>query len=461
LSIHSAANTQQNRARHPCKVVSAPITIDTSRVAVAVARARVMAARHPHYQLSDPAEGDLRKGFVHKRVPHVMLRSIANDEEIDSIHARHEGRLTALRARLSALAGDEYEAWEIPRDAEPDWPAEARAAHAEWRQLRRARQKEIDASIARRAESEILHDQPCEDPKRTRVSGPFTVESLSPHRALDAGAPRSERAGGGGAFVTTILENLGKAGVQNTIEDERLSFRRLDPFAGRWIHGDGAFADKGGVTRRVAVSIGPERGTVGPAQVRAAGREAQGRFDLLVICGFAFDPLAHEAAKELCAGAGRARGITVMLSRMSPDLAMGDELLEKTGAGNLFMVFGEPDVVIGKTEDGKVTVEIKGIDVYDPTTGEIRSHTTDDIACWFVDTDYDGESFFVRQAYFTGRDDPYEKLRRALKAEIDEATWASLHTTKSRPFDAPPGKRIAVKVVNHYGDEVLEVHDVS
>jgi adenine-specific DNA-methyltransferase len=142
---------------------------------------------------------------------------------------------------------------------------------------------------------------------------------------------------------------------------------------------------------------------------------------------------------------------------MNPDLAMGDELLKKTGAGNLFMVFGEPDVRITKMKGRKLAVEIRGVDVYDPTTGEIRSSSTDDIACWFIDTDYNGESFFVRHAYFTGADEPYEKLKRALRAEIDEAAWLSLHSTTSRPFDRPTTGKIAIKVINHYGDEVMKV----
>jgi adenine-specific DNA-methyltransferase len=142
---------------------------------------------------------------------------------------------------------------------------------------------------------------------------------------------------------------------------------------------------------------------------------------------------------------------------MNPDLAMGDELLKKTGSGNLFMVFGEPDIDLKKQKDGKLVAEVRGVDVYDPTTGAVRSHGTDDIACWFLDTDYDGQSFFVRHAYFCGADEPYERLKKALRAEIDEAEWSKLYATKSLPFEAPANGKIAVKVINHYGDEVLKV----
>jgi adenine-specific DNA-methyltransferase len=205
----------------------------------------------------------------------------------------------------------------------------------------------------------------------------------------------------------------------------------------------------------VAVCIGPEHGTVGPELVRDAAKEAvKGRgFDLLVVCGFAFDPHVAEETRQY----GK---LTVLTARMNPDLAMGDDLLKKTGAGNLFMIFGEPDIDIRKQKDGKLVVEVRGVDVYDPTTGQIRSHSTDDIACWFLDTAYNEESFFVRHAYFCGGDEPYEKLQRALRADIDESAWASLHSTRSRPFEPPRKGKIAVKVINHYGDEVLKVYTV-
>ena len=199
----------------------------------------------------------------------------------------------------------------------------------------------------------------------------------------------------------------------------------------------------------------PEHGTVGPHQVKEAAKGAvQGvGFDMLVVCGFAFDPHVAEEAK-------RYGNLTVLPAKMNPDLVMGDELLKKTGAGNLFMVFGEPDVVINALKNGQITVEVKGVDVYDPTTGQIRSASTGDIACWFIDTNYNGESFFVRHAYFTGAKEPYDNLKRTLRAEIDEAAWSSLYSTVSRPFDKPETGKFAVKVINHYGDEVLKVYEI-
>jgi adenine-specific DNA-methyltransferase len=404
------------------------ITCDTSRVALALARTRLMAAKYPYYLLADSPEGikketeltgkiphehktecDVRKAFVYKRVPHVTLRSIANNPDIKKGMTREQ----------------------------------------------------IDAAISRHADTETLYDQPYEDSKRVRVCGPFSVESLSPHRVLSTadenqnGTMTEQKARKQQDFVAMILDNLRKAGVQNTRKGERLVFDRLDPYSGVWLHAAGEYTDATKQTRRVVVSIGPEHGTVGPQQVKEAAKEAvQGvGFDTLVVCGFAFDPHVAEETK-------RYGKLIVLPAKMNPDLSMGDELLKKTGAGNLFMVFGEPDVDIRKQDDGKIVVEVKGVDVYDPTTGQIRSASTDDIACWFIDTDYNGESFFVRLAYFTGADEPYEKLKQALRADIDEAAWSSLHSTVSRPFAKPESGKFAVKVINHYGDEVLKVFAV-
>ncbi len=456
------------------------ITTDTSRVALALARTRLMAAKYPYYYLADSSEGikkeieitgkvppeyktqnDIKKGFVYKRVPHITLKAIANSSEIDTIHAKWQKKLEPIREKLNDLLKKSWEEWEIPREADKAWPKEAGKLHKEWWSLQKRRHEEIDRSIERNADQETLFDQPYEDKKRIRVTGPFTVESLSPHRVLstDEEIPVSEKEGrkshGSAQFATMILENLKKAGVQNTIKNERLHFDRLETYAGAWIQAEGEFTEKNGAIRRVAVSIGPEHGTVGPELVKEAAKEAVKGvgFDMLIICGFAFDPHVSEEAK-------RYGQLTVLPARMNPDLSMGDELLKKTGAGNLFMVFGEPDLRIKKIKGGQITVEVKGVDVYDPTTGQIRSHSTDDIACWFIDTDYNEESFFVRHAYFTGADQPYDKLKRALKAEINEEAWSSLYTTKSRPFDPPTTGKIAVKVINHYGDEVLKVYEV-
>ncbi len=444
------------------------ITTDTSRVALALARTRLMCARFPYYLLSDSPEGrkkeaelsasvpsvssvvnpsaafdgDVRKGFVYQRVPHVTLKSIANNPDIKEGMTR----------------------------------------------------REIDAAIAKHADTETLFDKPYADAGRLRVAGPFTVESLSPHRTISVEA--KERAANkptdlgftmkmlaGSDFTNTMLENLKKAGVQNTVKSQRLKFDSVEIYPGEWICGEGRYADADGKPRRAAICIGPEFGTVEPRLVKDAAMETVKGvgFDILLVCGFAFDPHVAEEAK-------RYGKLTVLSVKMNPDLSMGDELLKKTGAGNLFMVFGEPDVAIlsgdkpagaaaakGKkpaadagavrydpdVPEGMLVAEIRGLDVYDPTTGEIRSNSTDDIACWFIDTNYNDESFFVRHAYFTGADEPYEKLKKALRAEVDESAWADLYQTRSRPFPRPASGKIAVKVINHYGDEVLKVYAVG
>lgn len=456
------------------------ITIDTSRVALALARTRLMSAKYPYYLLADSPEGikketeitgkvpstyettnDIKKGFVYKRVPHITLKAIANNEEIDVIHAKWQEKLEPIRSELNNLLKQKWEEWEIPRTPEESWPQKAQDLLTQWWKIRQERQQEINASIARNADTEFLYDQPYEDNKRLRVSGPFSVESLSPHRVLstDENFPESETSAQKeapvGQFETMILDNLKKAGVQNTKKGERLKFDRLEPYAGEWLHAEGEYTDSEERSYRVAVCIGPEHGTVSPLLVKEAAKEAvQGvGFDLLIVCGFAFDPHVSEEVK-------RYGKLNVLPCRMNPDLVMGDELLKKTGAGNLFMVFGEPDIDLKKNKEGSITAEIKGLDIYDPTTGQIRSSSTDDLACWFIDTNYNGESFFVRHAYFTGADQPYEKLKKALKAEIDEAAWSALYSTVSRPFPQPQTGKIAIKVINHYGDEVLKVFEV-
>jgi adenine-specific DNA-methyltransferase len=246
--------------------------------------------------------------------------------------------------------------------------------------------------------------------------------------------------------------------VQNTYKGERLVFDRIESYAGTYVQAVGEYTDAAGKTVRAAISIGPEYGTVDATWVKEAAKEARKGegFPMLVVCAFAFDPLVSEETWQW-------PNLTILITRMNPDLAMDtadQKLLKSTGAGNLFMVCGEPDLELRTLPDGRVQVALRGLDVYDPTTGEIRSSSTDDIACWFIDTDYNEESFFVRHACFTGADEPYAKLQRALKAEIDEDAWASLYSTSSRPFDPPSTGKIAVRVICRDSDEALRVQDV-
>jgi adenine-specific DNA-methyltransferase len=529
------------------------ITIDTSRVALTLARARLMGAKYDYYLLKDSKEGaakegeitgrppvegpfssNIRHGFVNDRAPHVTLKSIANNAEIDLIWDRWQTLMEPLRENLNKTLKKDWREWQIPREAGDRWPSDATKTfydlqtaikkqletqklleqlnkqlgrtlrldrlpqqpidpwpdeptktHAEWWEARRARQKEIDDSIARNAEVEYLYDRPHKERGVVRVAGPFTVESLSPHRVLpmgedpyleellaaegDADGPKAlslARKGtvDGGArtepvitdFAQVVYENLKTAGVQNTKKGERLMLENLRPFASRTglIQFEGRYLEKG-AGKRAAVCIGPEYDTVGYELVRRAAREAADLFDTLIVCGFAFAPEVDDTRLNF----GR---LTVLKARMNQDLRMADKL-KATGTGNLFVVFGEPDIVIQELKDNTLKVEIRGMDIFDPTTGEVRSSggkdLKNDVAAWFIDHDYDEESFFVRQAYFVG-DDPYDGLKRALRAEIDEAAWAELNSMISRPIPKPEKGRICVKVINHFGDEVQKVFTV-
>lgn len=511
------------------------ITIDTSRVALALARARIMGARYPYYMLADspegqrkegeitrtapsshPTRGDIRQGFVYERVPHITLKSIANNAEIDVIWEKFQQTLEPLREQLNAAMGKDWEEWEIPREAEdpwntttrtifhqlkaeqargedasaaklaeslsainrnlnrdyslqslPDrpadpWPEPAQNLHAEWWKQRIARQKEIDASISAKAEFEYLYDKPYEDNKRVRVAGPFTVESISPHRALGVNEndelidPIKTAEVKEYDFVKMILENLKIAGVQQAHKEDKINFTSLTPWPGNLICAEGQYvegdADSGKV-KRAGIFIGPEFGTVSRPDLVTAAREAGDTgFDALITCAFNYDAHSTEFNKL-----GR---IPVLKARMNADLHMADDL-KNTGKGNLFVIFGEPDIDILDAGSGQIQVKIKGVDVFHPNTGEVRSDGAEGIACWFIDTDYNEESFFVRHAYFLGANDPYKSLKTTLKAEINEDAWATLNSDVSRPFDKPTSGRIAVKVINHLGDEVMKVFRVE
>ena len=452
------------------------ITIDTSRVALALARARIMGARYPYYLLADSPEGqrkeaeaarkspstqpthhNVRLGFVYERVPHITLKSIANNAEIDVIWDKWQAKLEPVRQKLNAALKQKWEEWEIPRETDAKWPAAAKTLHAEWWKGRIARQKEIDASIAAKAEYEYLYDKPYPDDKKVRVAGPFTVESISPHRMLGVDEndelidPLRQAMSETQGFDEIILENLRTAGVQQRDMQDRIAFTSLVPWPGKLVCAEGKYLE-GAAEKRAAIFIGPEFGTVQRADLVAAAREAgDAGFDVLIACAFNYEAHATEFTKL-----GR---IPVLKARMNADLHMAGEL-KNTGKGNLFVVFGEPDIELLHEKGGHVRVKVRGVDVFKPQSGEVVSSGTEGIACWFVDTDYNEESFFVRHAYFLGQNDPYGALKTTLKAEIDADAWATLHSDTSRPFDKPKSGRIAVKVINHLGDEVMKVFKV-
>ncbi len=528
------------------------ITMDTSRVALALARARIMGARYPYYLLTDSADGrdkamkefnelppdisptnNICDGFVYERAPHITLKSIANNAEIDVIWDKWQETLEPLRRALNeslertgervspADCGENgpWEEWEIPRRAADPWPDDAVKEHAkavdntktdkmrskslagvnamlgrtytydtlpehpddpwdneetirihgEWWKARIARQQEIDKSIANKADVEFLYDRPFIDNSKVRVAGPFTVESLSPHRMISADdddggaisaqmnvdrskevASRTDRPHHD--FAQMVLENLAASGVQQARKEDRINIQHVEGWPGDHIAARAAY-ESGAETRMAAVFIGPEFGTITrPDLIRAVNEAAEMGADTLIACGFAYD--AHTS--ELT----RLGPVPILKARMNPDLHMAGEL-KNTGSGNLFVVFGEPDLDWHVTDEGKIVIEVNGVDVYDPKKREVRASGKDDIAAWFIDTDYDSESFFVRHAYFLGANDPYKSLKTSLRDEIDEDAWASLHRDISRPFDKPESGQFAVKVINHFGDEVMKVFRVE
>ena len=588
------------------------ITIDTSRVALALARARIMGARYPYYLLADSMEGqrkdaelrrrepsdaptyeNIRQGFVYERVPHITLRDIANNSEIDVIWDDFRQTLEPLREELNFALGQSWEEWEIPRDADDGWDVGVKKVHADWWKGRIARQRELDASIAANAEFEYLYDKPYVARRKVRVAGPFTVESLSPHRVIVAGAKVAESGAGyrydGDVperdFAALMLDNLRTSGVQQSQKADKIEFTAVTGWPGKYICAEGRYME-GETERRAGIFIGPEFGTVARADLSAAGREAgETGFDALIACAFSYD--AHSTSLN------RLGALPILKARMNADLHMA-ETLKNDSRGNLFVIFGEPDIAVaseewlvdslgnrvapydifklvsgldslaeidgldsedlrayadiscrraiwdrltdatgggidsgehrggtGKADDGGVStiawhcarlaggtgnlsdfvrkagsdragqirelverlrrdqqdaarsdanairsplttahysqVEIRGVDIYHPATGQVRSDDTDGIACWFVDTDYNEESFFVRHAYFLGSGDPYKALKTTLKSEINVEAWATLRSDTSRAFPRPASGRIAVKVINHLGDEVMKV----
>ncbi len=456
------------------------ITVDTSRVALALARARIMGARFPYYLLADsragkrkeaeltgkalpdsPTHGNIRHGFVYKRVPHITLRSIAHNAEIDVIWDSFKSELELLQRNLNKALGTAWEEWEIPRDSKSDWPEAAKIRHGQWWAKRMERQKEIDTSIAAKADHEYLYDDPYENNRKVRVAGPFTVESTSPHRVLavngnEGSAESTDSSNEHNDFAQIILENLSASGVQQAHKQDKIRFSAVAPWPGRWLCAEGTFwegSEETGTAKRAGIFIGPEFGTVSRADLVSATREAaEGNFDVLISCAFNYDAQSNELDRL-----GR---IPILKARMNADLHMAQEL-KNTGKGNLFVIFGEPDIDLLCEDGGRVRVKVKGVDVFHPNTGEVRSDGPDGIACWFIDTDYNEESFIVRHAYFLGAGDPFKALKTTLKAEIDRASWTALNSDVSLPFGKPQTGRIAVKVINHLGDEVMKVFDVN
>jgi adenine-specific DNA-methyltransferase len=382
------------------------ITCDTSRVALALARQRLLTTKHPYYRLRS---GRVKDGFVYKSVPHVTLKSIAQNPKIDECATRAE----------------------------------------------------IEAVIARDAEQATLYDQPIDDKNRIRVTGPFTVEAIplasmeDPTRDVDGADSRAAAVAGHFSDATTqylsmMMDLLRQTGV-NFPGNKKLRLPSLRAMKGEteWFHAEGN-SDAPGDPRVFAVSFGPRHGAITPTQVLGAIRETRGH-DHVLFVGFACDP---EARKMIDEGVP---GRELHYAAAAPDILVGD-LLKKKRTDQLFAVYGAPDVKIHSENGGSlVSVELVGVDLYDPNTGETRSAKGTDAAALFVDHDYDGKSFCISQALFPGGSNPWEKLQKALKGQIDEEKFAALQSARSLPFK--PGNKVAVKVIDDRGNEVIKIVD--
>ena len=502
------------------------ITIDTSRVALALARARLMGANYEYYLLADSLEGkrkeaeisgrppstssshgSIHQGFVYRRVPHVTLQSIANNTEIDVILEHTQPAVDTALADLNEILsghevpfkptvgarlgeeirfdapsgstvqltnGDTVDAsamleWEVPRDPPEDWPRAAASKLSSFWHACSVRQTRIDTCITTHAEFESLYDQPYDDKQIVRVAGPFTVESLTPHRievvdpilgdATSNGLDQNAEPESNGdtlapkyQFASVILEQLRISGIQQADRRHRIDFTALSGWPGEYLCAEGNYME-GKSMRRAAIFVGPEHGTVSRINLIEAAREAaDADFDVLIACAFNFDAQSTDT--------NRLGRLHILKARMNADLQMSTDL-SKTKGGNLFVIFGEPDIELIEVSNDKVQVKVNGVDLFDPRTGDVRSSEAKDLACWFIDTNYNQESFFVRHAYFLGTKDPYRKLKTTLKAQVDAEAWESLHSDISRPFVKPHSGRIAIKAINHLGDEVMKVISIS
>ena len=471
------------------------ITTDTSRVAVTLAKQRLMTASYDYYDLKYPHEG-LKGGFVNKTVPHITLKSIANNPEIDEIYERmhpaaeraleelnrtltlalsqgerEEERKKAERAsplpsgeggpERSEGPGEGLKEWQVPFDFPEDWPETACTPFDAFHTARQAMQKKMDASIAAHADQEILYDQPQVSKNRLRITGPFTVEAVPFPTVLGldeaeqpASADTTVARSGETARQGQWRDELLKAGIRGK-GGQKLQLADLEPLPdARYIHAVGTVAETG---ERVAVSFGPQHAALEQRQVEIAMREAGDLFPLpkmLVFCAFTFDP---EAAKDI----DNIKGITALKAQMNTDLLTED--LKKSRASNeSFWLMGQPDVEIHRLKGGRYQVEVHGFDYFDTKTGELKSGGKNNIAMWSLDIDYDDRSLFPRQVFFpmSSAKDGWSKLKKDIKAELNEDLLARFQGTKSLPFEPGDNRRIAVKIVDDRGIESLKVMDL-
>ncbi|MDN5882088.1 MAG: site-specific DNA-methyltransferase, partial [Nitrosospira sp.] len=433
------------------------ITCDTSRVAVTLAKQRLMTASYDYYELRYPQEG-LRGGFIYKTVPHVTLKSIANNPEIDEIYDRMHPAVEAALADLNKIAAKNLKEWEVPFDFPEDWPEPARKPLGVFHAARQSMQKRMDASIAAHADSETLYDQPAVAKNKLRITGPFTVEAVpfpsvlsldeaeQPQEA-DVAIARS----GESARQHDWRDELLKTGIRGKA-GQMLKFAELETLPGtRCLHASGTLVDSG---ERVVVSFGPEHAALEQRQVEHALRDAETLFPrpkMIVFCAFTFDP---EAAKDIDA----MRGITALKAQMNTDL-LTEDLKKARSSNQSFWLMGQPDVEVRKQKDGRYIAEVNGFDYFDTAKGDLVSGGKSKIAMWSLDTDYDERSLLPQQVFFpmAGKDGGWKKLKKAIRAGLNEELLDRFHGTVSLPFEAGENRKVAVKIVDDRGIESLKV----
>lgn len=460
------------------------ITCDTSRVALSLARQRLLTATFPYYKIEDDGDGqNPRFGFSYKTAPHITLKSIAQNTRLDPVVAKYNpliaAKLKELNEALKKKPVKDYDPkkgwqeWDVPFEAGKDWSAETKKLHAEFRQLKRDKQTAIDRIIQEDASPEILYDRPEEDRSIVRVSGPFTVEAIPPPiyeiESPIASAPEALEETFGvrskmestsqvdsisapslpDSHFATLINLLRQDGVTFP-NNRKLKLETLTARSGGVLHAEGEAEGK-----KYAFSFGPLHGAVSLMQVEDGLRDAyRGGYDEIIFCGFAFDPEAQAAIE-----ANPHPKLKAHLSHIRPDVilkdAEGGDLLKTTASSQLFTVFGEPDIKLQKQED-VFTIELLGVDVYDPIDGTVHSENASKIAAWFIDTDYDGRTFCIVQAFFPNKD-AWKKLERALKGKLDEDRFDLLTGQVSLPFKSGKHKKAAIKVIDQRGNEVMRV----
>ncbi|WP_031217575.1 site-specific DNA-methyltransferase [Halomonas sp. PBN3] len=473
------------------------VTCDTSRVAVTLAKQRLMTASYDYFELKYPQEG-LGGGFIYKTVPHITLKSIANNPEIDEIYEKKHPAIQHCLERLNASlqkepptrpftvlegarkgqqidfvkdagktqtlpSGEEVPVnalleWEVPFDYPEHWNREALDALAGFHSCRRAMQQHMDQSIANHAGQEVLYDQPEVSKDKLRITGPFTVEAVPFATVLgldEAEQPKEADVAVARSGATSRhaqwREELLKAGIRGK-GGQHLKLMDLETLPGaKYLHAVGTVAETG---ERVAVSFGPEYAALEQRQVEIAKNEAGDLFPLpklLVFCAFTFDP---EAAKDI----DSIKGIQALKVQMNTDL-LTEDLKKNARSNESFWLMGQPDVEVHELKDGKLQVEVHGFDYFDTKSGELKSGGKRDIAVWELDTDYDDRSLYPRQVFFpmAGKKDGWYKLKKDIRAELNEELLGQYHGTQSLPFEPGDNRCIAVKIVDNRGIESLKV----